>query len=83
VRSVQVNALDLSVIPQVSISNLKRITLGPFPISIPPTTTINIDWCDTACYRLNRFIFGVRVVTCQSSAIAPRVRREGLPLHAS
>jgi len=42
-------ALDLSVASQISISNLKHLSLSALPISIPPTITISDDWFGTRC----------------------------------
>jgi len=64
-------ALDFPVALQVSISNLKHISLNAFPTSIPPTVAMNSDWCGTSCYISpirGRLVSGMTIL-CKNDAV--------------
>jgi len=64
-------ALDLPVASQVSIENLKHISLNAFPISIPPTITVNSDWFGTSCHispLRGRLVSGMSII-CKDDGI--------------
>jgi len=64
-------ALDLPVASEVSISNLKHISINAFSISIPPTIAINSDWYGTSCYispLRGRLVSGMTIL-CKDDAV--------------
>jgi len=64
-------ALDLSAGPQVSISNLKNISLSASPVPIPPTIVIGDDWNGTSCTvspLRGRLISGMTII-CKDEGV--------------